>query len=449
LAIEYSLSQFGNNAIQLYQILVGSAGYPPILPPWSPSVDQSDVDVDPFPLTWPTKPTFNAYRLFYNTATACSLVCDPSVEFTVDYLSPILPADAVIVAEQASVWPTRIEISYRDSAQGEWKIAAMIENYTIGTTGQNIIMPFASSPTSRFWKFEFTAVQGGGTEMRLRMINMRDASGVIIALINSRIETPTIALSKPGADAALLFDNQSTPLAAPAWSVSKFGGAYVVLEPKRAVTSVEMYGSNKNTFPLINTLMHGPSATGPWTLAASKSTRAASVFGANYSILNAAIDELEPAVAVDQSGFAVLEDSGVVLGPWFPSMMTRMAWYDADDTSTVYLLNGNVFQWRDKSGNGLHLTQNADANQPLFQPNGFNSLPTVSFDGANDFFRADTIAAALANDDYTMFLVFSTALNLSTTEFVINMASSTRLYVFSADGQISVQMDLPHPLYTP
>jgi hypothetical protein len=30
-----------------------------------------------------------------------------------------------------------------------------------------------------------------------------------------------------------------------------------VLEPKRAVTSMELYGSNKNTFPIINTLMHG------------------------------------------------------------------------------------------------------------------------------------------------------------------------------------------------
>jgi hypothetical protein len=176
-------------------------------------------------------------------------------------------------------------------------------------------MPFASSPTSRFWKFEFAAVQGGGTETRLRMINMRDASGAIIPLINSRIESPTIALSKPGADAALLFDNSSTPLASPAWSVSKSGGAYVVLEPKRAVTSVELFGANKNTFPLINTLMHGPSAAGPWSLAVSKSTRAATIYGANYTILNAALDGLGPASAIDQSGFAVLEDSGVVLGP--------------------------------------------------------------------------------------------------------------------------------------
>jgi hypothetical protein len=86
-----------------------------------------------------------------------------------------------------------------------------------------------------------------------------------------------------------------------------------------------------------------------------------------------------------------------------------MAWYDAEDISTISLLNGNVFQWRDKSGNGLHLTQNADENQPAYLTTGFNSLPTVSFDGVNDFFRADPIAAALANDDYTMFLVFSTS----------------------------------------
>jgi hypothetical protein len=213
----------------------------------------------------------------------------------------------------------------------------------------------------------------------------------------------------------------------------------VVFENNRAVTSVELFGSNKNTFPVINVLMYGPTATGPWTVATSKSTRAATIFGANYTILGAAIDELGAAAAINQSSFVVQEDSGVEPGLWSPSTITTMAWYDADDTSTLSLLNGNFFQWRDKSGNGLHLTQNADANQPAYLTTGFNSLPTVSFDGVNDFLRADPIAAALANDDYTMFLVFSTALNLSTTEFVINMASSTCLYVFSANGQISVQ----------
>jgi hypothetical protein len=80
-----------------------------------------------------------------------------------------------------------------------------------------------------------------------------------------------------------------------------------VLEPKRAVTSVELFGSNKNTFPIINTLMHGPTATGPWTLAVSKSTRAATIFGANYTILGSVIDELGPSAAIDQSGFHVID----------------------------------------------------------------------------------------------------------------------------------------------
>jgi hypothetical protein len=237
-----------------------------------------------------------------------------------------------------------------------------------------------------FSSWYFLTCNFGGQMCSLREIEFKDASGVIIPLVSSRIDSPTIALSKPGADAVLLFDNQSTPLAAPAWSVSKSGGAYVVLEPKRAVTSVELYGSNKNTFPILNTLMHGPSAEGPWTLSTSKSTRAATIFGANYSILGAAIDELGPSVAIEQSGFQVIEDSGVVPGPWSPSLITTTAWFDANDTSTIYVLNSNVFQWRDKSGNGLHLTQNADANQPAYLTTGFNSLPTVSFDGVDDFF---------------------------------------------------------------
>jgi hypothetical protein len=165
------------------------------------------------------------------------------------------------------------------------------------------------------------------------------------------------------------------------------------------------------------------------------------VFGANYTILGAASDELGPAVAQDQSGFQMIgdSDSGVVNTDWTPVAINTMVWYDAKDHSTFTIQSGYVSEWCDKSGNNVYLTQSNSVKRPAYITNGLNSLPTVSFDGVDDFFRADAIAAAIANDDYTMFLVFSTAFNLSTTEFVINLASSTRLYVFSSDGKISVQ----------
>jgi hypothetical protein len=199
----------------------------------------------------------------------------------------------VITAEVRNNWPRRIELYHKDFTQSEdWRITNLSNNFEIDVNYQQVTIDVGV--TSRFFKIVFSDVQFGGQMCSLREIEFMDASGLIIPLVNSRIDSPTIALSKPGADAALLFDNQDNPLAAPAWSVPKSGGAYVVLEPKRAVTSVELYGSNKNTFPLINTLMHGPTATGPWTLTVSRSTRDATIFGANYTIWGRRLTSLGP-----------------------------------------------------------------------------------------------------------------------------------------------------------
>lgn len=69
---------------------------------------------------------------------------------------------------------------------------------------------------------------------------------------------------------------------------------------------------------------------------------------------------------------------------WTPAQLPSLAvWYDAADASTITLNGSTVSQWNDKSGNSRHLTQGAAASQPAYQVAGFNSRPTLSFNGTN------------------------------------------------------------------
>ena len=78
--------------------------------------------------------------------------------------------------------------------------------------------------------------------------------------------------------------------------------------------------------------------------------------------------------------------------PWTPADITTALWLDASDASTVTTVSGAVSQWNDKSGNARHLTQGTAANRPAYQATGLNGLPTLQFDGFNDF---------LANTSYS------------------------------------------------
>lgn len=50
---------------------------------------------------------------------------------------------------------------------------------------------------------------------------------------------------------------------------------------------------------------------------------------------------------------------------------SRLAlWLDADDFSTITLNGSTVSQWRDKSGNGRHVSQNNASAQPEFAATG-------------------------------------------------------------------------------
>lgn len=74
----------------------------------------------------------------------------------------------------------------------------------------------------------------------------------------------------------------------------------------------------------------------------------------------------------------------VVLGRkqlWTPAALGLLLvlWLDADDFSTITLNGSTVSQWRDKSGNGRHVSQNDASAQPEFAATGLNNKPTLRF----------------------------------------------------------------------
>ncbi|MEC8792089.1 MAG: hypothetical protein VXX29_12735, partial [Verrucomicrobiota bacterium] len=56
-------------------------------------------------------------------------------------------------------------------------------------------------------------------------------------------------------------------------------------------------------------------------------------------------------------------------------------WLDANDTSSVIQSAGVVSEWRDLSGNGLHLSQSDSSKRPLTGSSTQNGLNVLTFDG--------------------------------------------------------------------
>jgi hypothetical protein len=63
---------------------------------------------------------------------------------------------------------------------------------------------------------------------------------------------------------------------------------------------------------------------------------------------------------------------------WSPKDLPLTLWLDAMDTESLVFNSGNVSTWKDKSGQGFHVSQSTDANQPSY------SNSTLSFDGSGE-----------------------------------------------------------------
>lgn len=68
---------------------------------------------------------------------------------------------------------------------------------------------------------------------------------------------------------------------------------------------------------------------------------------------------------------------------WTPANISTSLWLDADDSSTITLVSGNVSEWRDKSGNNRHATQGTASQRPTTST--FNSRNSILFQGFRYF----------------------------------------------------------------
>ena len=81
-------------------------------------------------------------------------------------------------------------------------------------------------------------------------------------------------------------------------------------------------------------------------------------------------------------------------------------WLDASDLSTVIKDSSNkVRNWSDKSGNGVSVSQSDSSKQPTFTATGLNNLPTLTFDGSNDYLTSSSLDIT---QPYSAFLVAKT-----------------------------------------
>jgi len=106
----------------------------------------------------------------------------------------------------------------------------------------------------------------------------------------------------------------------------------------------------------------------------------------------------------------------------------NIIWFDA---SKLTLSNNDpVATWNDISGNSNNATQGTGANQPIFKTNQLNGLPTINFDGTNDFLTFD--GNIIANSDYTVITVAQRRSNNATRAILggTSTTNNTNLYMY-------------------
>lgn len=101
---------------------------------------------------------------------------------------------------------------------------------------------------------------------------------------------------------------------------------------------------------------------------------------------------------------------------WTPANMTTLAWYDADDATTITESSGAVSQWDDKSGNARHISQLSAGLKPTY------TTGQIAFDGTNDYLF-NTSPFMYANGEINIFIVCSVFAD--TDKRIISEGSST------------------------
>ena len=114
---------------------------------------------------------------------------------------------------------------------------------------------------------------------------------------------------------------------------------------------------------------------------------------------------------------------------WTPSLLTTLAWFDADDASTLTVSGSSISQWNDKSGNGYNATQTTGSAQPQLASSSFGSLPAVNFATASQFLYVPSIPQVSGQ---TVFAVLDTT-SLGTGYVLLmerNAASASNMAIY-------------------
>lgn len=123
---------------------------------------------------------------------------------------------------------------------------------------------------------------------------------------------------------------------------------------------------------------------------------------------------------------------------WLPSDLGSglKLWLDANDSATITLNGSTVSQWNDKSGTGNDVSNATSASQPTYQATGFNSLPTVSFDGSDDFLGKSSVVDIPSTGD----LFYGVIYKMDTTSGIWNWIVGHRSAAnTSTNGTIGIQ----------
>ncbi|MDA9118851.1 DUF5011 domain-containing protein [Opitutales bacterium] len=108
--------------------------------------------------------------------------------------------------------------------------------------------------------------------------------------------------------------------------------------------------------------------------------------------------------ATDPNG----DNVSYALMPALPNVFSPVLWLDANDSSTLIESGGAVSAWQDKSGNDYHFTQNVDNSKcPLYSATSLNGMPSITFDGSNDYLSISSRLGFSSNPDLSVFAVTS------------------------------------------
>lgn len=133
-----------------------------------------------------------------------------------------------------------------------------------------------------------------------------------------------------------------------------------------------------------------------------------------------------------------------VIPPFDPSTISGlMVWYKADEGVTK---DGSdlVSQWNDQSGQGNNVTQATATNKPLFVNNNRNSLPTINFDGIDNFMKLTNFSGGGLVHPYYIFIACQepTSSPVSQGFFTDDNQNDPRLRTLSGVYDMSDETDL-------